>query len=120
MPLWSYECVLDTFTVLAEPNRRQILDLLCDGEVSVGELVEKVGLSQPAVSKHLRVLRESGMVEVRSQGPQRLYRLDPAPLRELDDWLMPYRRRWRGALDLLDDHLAATRPATTPPEGDHT
>lgn len=118
MPLCSYDTVLDTFTVLAEPNRRQILDLLCDGEASVGELVEQVGLTQPAVSKHLRVLRDSGMVSVRAQGPQRLYRLDPTPLRELDEWLMPYRRRWATALDLLDDHLAATRPATTPPEGD--
>lgn len=110
--------MLDTFTVLAEPTRRQILDLLCEGETSVGELVDRVGLSQPAVSKHLRVLRDSGMVEVRAQGPHRLYRLDPAPLRELDDWLMPYRQRWSGALDRLDDHLAATRTAAPPPEGD--
>lgn len=110
--------MLDTFTVLAEPTRRQILDLLCDGEASVGELVDQVGLSQPAVSKHLRVLRDSGMVEVRAHGPQRLYRLDPTPLRELDDWLMPYRRRWSAALDRLDERLRSTRTNDTPPEGD--
>ena len=102
----------DTFTVLAEPRRREILDVLRGGETSVGELVDHLGMSQPAVSKHLKVLRDAGMVEVRPQGPQRLYRLDPAPLRELDDWLVPYRRHWSTALDRLDRHLEGKRSTT--------
>jgi DNA-binding transcriptional ArsR family regulator len=104
--------MLDTFTVLAEPRRREILDVLRGGETSVGELVDHLGMTQPAVSKHLRVLRDAGMVEVRPKGPQRLYRLDPAPLRELDEWLAPYRRHWSAALDRLDRHLEGKRSTT--------
>jgi DNA-binding transcriptional ArsR family regulator len=94
-----------TFAIIAEPARRQILDLLRDGEKSVGELVEKLGMSQPAVSKHLRVLRQAGLVEVRPRAQLRLYRLRPEPLAEIDVWLAPYRRLWKGALDRLEKHL---------------
>ena len=97
------------FAVLAEPNRREILNILRDGEASVGDLVAHLGLIQPGVSKHLRVLREAGMVVARVDRQQRLYRLDPRPLRELDAWLEPYRRFWSASLDRLDDHLAAKR-----------
>ena len=101
------------FEVLAEPNRREILNVLRDGEASVGELVDHLGLSQPGVSKHLRVLREAGMVVARVDRQQRLYRLDLAPLRELDAWLEPYRRHWTVTLDRLDDHLARKRRRKT-------
>jgi len=94
-----------TFSIVAEPARRQILDLLRDGERSVGELVAELGMSQPAVSKHLRVLRESGLVDVRARAQLRLYRLRPEPLAEIDAWLAPYRRLWKGSLDRLERHL---------------
>ena len=93
------------FSILAEPARRQILDLLRDGEKSVSELVEALGVSQPAVSKHLRILREAGLVEARPRGQLRLYRLRPEPLAEIDAWLAPYRRLWKGSLDRLERHL---------------
>jgi DNA-binding transcriptional ArsR family regulator len=96
-----------TFEVLAEPNRRRILDLLRDEEQPVGALVAALTLSQPAVSKHLRVLREAGLVESRVDAQRRLYRIRPAPLQELDAWLDPYRRMWAASLDDLDRHLAA-------------
>lgn len=99
------------FAVLAEPHRCEILNVLRDGEASVGELVAHLGLSQPGVSKHLRVLREAGMVVARTDRQQRLYRLDPGPLREIDEWLEPYRRSWSASLDRLGDHLSATRTA---------
>src|SRR5919198_5332325 len=83
-----------SFDVLAEPNRRRILDLLRAGERPVGELVTDLGLSQPAVSKHLRVLREAGFVAVRGDAQRRFYRLQPQPLRELDEWLAPYPPLW--------------------------
>src|SRR5918997_5704283 len=85
-----------TFAVLAEPNRRRILDELCQGERSVGELVERLSLSQPAISKHLRVLREADLVAARVDKQHRRYRLRPAPLAEIDGWLAPYRRLWAG------------------------
>ena len=94
-----------TFTVIAEPSRRDILDLLREGERPVGDLVDALGLSQPSVSKHLRVLREAGLVEVRADAQRRLYRLRPQPLVELDDWLAPYRELWGRSLDRLDRHL---------------
>ncbi|HEX6166997.1 MAG TPA: metalloregulator ArsR/SmtB family transcription factor [Acidimicrobiales bacterium] len=94
-----------SFAVLAEPTRREILDLLRDGERPVGELVDRLDLSQPAVSKHLRVLREAGMVEVRPEAQRRLYRLRLEPLVEIDEWLAPYRRMWSRSLDHLDKHL---------------
>jgi DNA-binding transcriptional ArsR family regulator len=88
---------MQTFDVLAEPRRRTILDLLREGERSVGDLVEQMDLSQPAVSKHLRVLREAGLVTVRVAAQRRCYRLRPEPLAEVDAWLAPYRRFWTGA-----------------------
>ncbi|MGC4863993.1 ArsR/SmtB family transcription factor [Micromonospora sp. DT53] len=95
----------DAFTVLAEPTRRRILDQLRDAERSVGELVDGLGVSQPAVSKHLRVLRDAGFVTCRTAARQRIYRLDPGPLREIDGWLDPYRRLWTRHLDALERHL---------------
>jgi DNA-binding transcriptional ArsR family regulator len=96
---------MTAYAALAEPNRRQILDLLRGGERSVGELVERLQLSQPGVSKHLKVLREAGLVAVRAAGKQRLYALDPEPLAEVDAWLEPYRDFWSGRLDALERHL---------------
>jgi DNA-binding transcriptional ArsR family regulator len=93
------------FDVLAEPNRRRILELVRDAERSVGDLVDELDLSQPAVSKHLRVLREAGLVEVRTDAQRRLYRVNPGPLRDLDAWLEPYRRMWSARLDDLERHL---------------
>jgi DNA-binding transcriptional ArsR family regulator len=98
---------VSTFEVLAEPNRRRILDLLQASECPVGELVERLDLSQPAVSKHLRILREAGLVEVRADAQRRLYRVQPEPLRALDEWLAPYRRMWAASLDDLEQHLDA-------------
>ena len=97
--------VATTFEVLAEPSRRRILDLLRDEERSVGQLVDQLELSQPAVSKHLRVLREAGLVTVRVDAQRRCYRIRLDPLRELDDWLAPYRRLWSDHLDALERHL---------------
>ena len=94
-----------TFEVLAEPRRREILDLLRGGERPVGELVEQLALSQPAVSKHLKVLRDAGLVDVRQDAQRRWYRLRPAPLVEIDAWLEPYRDLWRDRLDALESHL---------------
>ena len=96
---------MSAFEVLAEPNRRLILDLLRTDERPVGELVEHLGVSQPAVSKHLRILREAGLVEVRTDAQRRLYRVNPGPLRDLDAWLAPYRRMWSERLDDLERHL---------------
>ena len=97
--------------VLAEPQRRRILELLRAGERPVGDLVEGVALTQPAVSKHLRVLKEAGLVAMRPDGQRRLYRLRPEPLAELDAWLEPYRALWRESLERLDRHLASGRDA---------
>jgi DNA-binding transcriptional ArsR family regulator len=94
-----------TFAVLAEPNRRRILDELRQGERSVGELVEQLSMSQPAISKHLRVLREANLVTARVDRQHRRYRLRPAPLEEIDAWLAPYRRFWADKLDALEAHL---------------
>jgi DNA-binding transcriptional ArsR family regulator len=94
-----------TFTALAEPNRRRILELLFERPRLVGELVQRLGLSQPGVSKHLRVLRESGLVDVERDAQRRLYRLRPEPLAEVDAWLEPWREQWAGRLDALERHL---------------
>src|SRR5687768_16315653 len=94
-----------SFAVLAEPTRRDILDLLREGERPVGDLVGELGMSQPAVSKHLRVLRDAGLVAVRVDAQRRLYRLRPEPLLEVEDWLAPYRRLWNRSLDKLERHL---------------
>jgi DNA-binding transcriptional ArsR family regulator len=96
---------MTTFELVAEPTRRRILDLLRDGERSVGELVERLTLSQPGVSKHLRVLREAGLVGVRQDAQRRVYGLRAEPLAEIDAWLAPYRRFWAGRLDELERHL---------------
>jgi len=93
------------FDVLAEPNRRHILDLLRERPRPVGELVDALPLSQPAVSKHLRVLRDAGLVAARVDGPRRIYSVDATPLRELDEWLAPYRAAWGTRLDALERHL---------------
>lgn len=93
------------FEVIAEPSRRRILELLAEGERPVGELVEHVALSQPAVSKHLRTLREAGLVEVRGEAQRRVYRVRPQPLQAVDHWLSPYRRMWQDRLDDLERHM---------------
>lgn len=110
---------MDTvFEVLVEPNRRRILDLLRDGHRPVGEIVLALGLSQPAVSKHLRVLKQAGLVLVRPDAQRRLYQLRPEPLAELDAWLAPYRRLWSERLDALERHLDTMpdEPAQSPEE----
>jgi DNA-binding transcriptional ArsR family regulator len=94
-----------TFEVLAEPTRRRILDLLLDRERPVGDLVKKLKLSQPGVSKHLRVLRDAGLVSVRTEAQRRIYGVRAEPLTELDEWLEPYRRLWAEGLDALERHL---------------
>jgi DNA-binding transcriptional ArsR family regulator len=96
---------VSAFEVLAEPHRRRILDLLRDTERPVGELVDRLGLSQPAVSKHLRVLRDAGMVTARVDAQRRLYRTRSEALREVDDWLAPHRQMWSRSLDDLERHL---------------
>jgi DNA-binding transcriptional ArsR family regulator len=99
---------LAVLDVIAEPTRRRILDAIRGGERSVGELVEKVGMHQPGVSRHLKVLRDAGLVQVRHDAQRRLYRLRPEPLMELDAWLEPYRAEWAARLDSLDEHLGRT------------
>jgi DNA-binding transcriptional ArsR family regulator len=93
------------FEILAEPTRRRILDELRQRERPVNDLVDVLGMSQPGVSKHLRILREAGLVDVRRDAQRRLYRLRPEPLREIDDWLEPYRKFWNERLDALEAHL---------------
>ena len=93
------------FAALAEPHRRQILDLLRNGEQPAGELVMRLELSQPGVSKHLKVLRQAGLVLVRTDGKRRLYSLRPEPFAEVDQWLEPYRTFWSKRLDALERHL---------------
>jgi DNA-binding transcriptional ArsR family regulator len=95
------------FEAIAEPNRRRILDLLRDGERPAGDLVDALAISQPGVSKHLRQLREAGLVSARADGQRRLYRLEPRGLAELDAWLAPYRQFWAARLAALDRHLEA-------------
>jgi DNA-binding transcriptional ArsR family regulator len=92
----------DAFNAVAEPRRRQILDLLAQGELPVGELVERLGLAQPQVSKHLRVLREVGAVQVREDGRQRLYRVDGAALKPIFDWVSRYAELWADRMDELE------------------
>jgi DNA-binding transcriptional ArsR family regulator len=93
------------FDVVAEPNRRRILDLLRTHDRAVGELVDELHLSQPAVSKHLRVLRDAGFVDVTPEAQRRVYRVRVEPLRALDEWLQPYRELWASRLDDLERHL---------------
>jgi DNA-binding transcriptional ArsR family regulator len=96
---------MDTFAALAEPTRRRIVDELRVSERSVAELVEALAVSQPAVSKHLRVLRDSGLVSRRTAAQQRIYRIEAGPFRALDEWLAPYREMWTRHLDALERHL---------------
>ena len=96
----------DAFNAVAEPRRRQILDLLAQGERPVNDLVEMLGLAQPQVSKHLRVLREVDLVHVRDEGRQRLYRLNAEPLRSIHDWLRKYEQAWSARFDAMDTVLA--------------
>jgi DNA-binding transcriptional ArsR family regulator len=110
--------MLTTFEVLAQPIRRAILDRLREGERLVGELAASLDLTQPLTSKHLRVLRDAGLVAVRVDGPRRWYRLRVEPLVQLDDWLAPYRWLWADRLDRLGDHLDAMPDATPVTEGD--
>jgi DNA-binding transcriptional ArsR family regulator len=100
---------LTALQVLAEPRRVAILELLRDGERPVGELVDGLALSQPAVSKHLRVLKDAGLVEARADAQRRLYRIRPEPLADLDQWLDSYRQLWTTHLDRLEDHLDRRR-----------
>ena len=108
---------LDVLEVIAEPTRRRILDAVRSGEQSVGDLVARVGMHQPGVSRHLKVLRDAGLVEVRRDAQRRLYRLRPEPLMELDAWLEPYRAEWSGRLDALERHLGRTAKKKTTAKG---
>jgi DNA-binding transcriptional ArsR family regulator len=95
----------DAFNAIAEPRRRQILDVLAEGERPVNDLVRRLGLGQPQVSKHLRVLREVGAVDVRSQGRERLYRLNGSALKPIHDWVKEYEQTWSDRFELIDDVL---------------
>ncbi|MEY2535898.1 MAG: hypothetical protein QOF29_3808 [bacterium] len=97
-----------TWSAIADPHRREMLALLLERPRAVGELVDRLGLSQPGTSKHLRVLREAGLVRVRQEAQRRVYALEPGPLAELDVWLAPYRRLWNERLDALERHLDRT------------
>ena len=105
--------VESAFAVVAEPNRRAMLSLLLSSERSVGELERELRLAQPSVSKHLKVLRDAGLVESRIEAQRRLYRLRPEPLLELEEWLAPFRRFWSKHVDALEVHLdRMDRPST--------
>jgi DNA-binding transcriptional ArsR family regulator len=107
------------FDIIAEPNRRAILSLLASSQQSVGEIERQLGMPQPAVSKHLRVLREAGFVESTVDAQRRLYRLKPEPLQEVDAWLAPFRRFWSAHVDALERHLDRMEPSpptTTKPK----
>ena len=97
--------MLTTFEVLAQPTRRSILDELRVGECLVGDIAQRTAITQPLASKHLRVLRDAGLVTVRIDGPRRWYSVRPEPLAEIDDWLEPYRWMWESSLDALGAHL---------------
>src|ERR1022692_1757815 len=112
MPIWVYDAVMaraattaDAFNAVAEPRRREILDLLAGGERPVNDLVALLGLAQPLVSKHLRVLREVGLVNVRGDGRHRVYRINPGPLKPIYDWVKPYEQAWSERFDRLDTVL---------------
>jgi DNA-binding transcriptional ArsR family regulator len=107
-----------TWSVLADPHRRQALELLRERPRSVNELTVELGLTQPGTSKHLRALRQAGLVRVRADAQRRFYELEPAPLAELDAWLAPYRRFWDRHLDALGAHLDATATDSDPDRED--
>jgi DNA-binding transcriptional ArsR family regulator len=96
---------MNTFEALAQPTRRRIVELLADGERTAGDIASRFATSRPGISRHLRVLRESGLVRAREDAQRRLYSLDPAPLEELDAWLQRYRRFWANRLDALDTEI---------------
>lgn len=102
--------VESAFEIIAEPNRRAILSLLVSSQQSVGEIERRLHMPQPTVSKHLRVLRDAGFVESTVDGPRRLYRLKPEPLREVDEWLSQFRRFWSAHVDALERHLDRIDP----------
>jgi DNA-binding transcriptional ArsR family regulator len=102
---------VEALAALADPVRRELVALLAHGEVAAGDLADRFPVSRPAISRHLRVLREAGLVTARADGRRRLYALDPRPLRELDDWLEPYRDLWARRLDALDTEIARGRRA---------
>jgi DNA-binding transcriptional ArsR family regulator len=114
--------VESVFEVIAEPNRRAILSLLVSSEQSVGEIERQLGMAQPTVSKHLRVLRDTGFVEATPDAQRRVYRLRPEPLRELDAWLAPFRELWSTHVDALERHLDRTlrAPSSKPGAAAHT
>jgi DNA-binding transcriptional ArsR family regulator len=105
--------VESAFAVLAEPNRRAILSMLSSSERSVTELMQELGLPQPSVSKHLKVLRQGGFVESRVEAQRRVYRLNPRPLQEVDEWLEPFRRFWTKHVDALERHLDRMEKASS-------
>jgi DNA-binding transcriptional ArsR family regulator len=102
---------VEALAALADPTRREIVAMLAAGEVAAGDLAAGFPVSRPAISRHLRVLREAGLVRSRVEGRRRLYALDPRPLRELDDWLEPYRDLWARRFDALDTEMARGRRA---------
>ena len=102
---------MQSLAALADPIRREVVDLLAGGELAAGELADRFPVSRPAISRHLRVLREAGLVQVRTEGRHRFYALDPGPLRELDIWLERYRDLWAQRLDALDTEIARGRRA---------
>jgi DNA-binding transcriptional ArsR family regulator len=104
-PLKYIKGVASAFEIIAEPNRRAILSLLVSSQRSVGEIERQLRMPQPAVSKHLRVLREAGFVESTVDAQRRLYRLKPEPFQEVDDWLAQFRRFWSAHIDALERHL---------------
>jgi DNA-binding transcriptional ArsR family regulator len=108
--------VESAFAVIAEPNRRAILSLLISSEQSVGEIERQLRMSQPTVSKHLRVLRDAGLVEATVEQQRRLYRLKAEPLQEIDDWLAPFRQFWSAHVDALERHLDRMAESTKPQE----
>jgi DNA-binding transcriptional ArsR family regulator len=123
MPIWAYDCAMaraatttDAFNAVAEPRRRQILDLIAGYELSVTDLVRRLGLPQPLVSKHLRVLRETGLVVARDDGRQRLYRLNGQALKPIYDWVLDFEQLWSerfGRMDAVLAELTAAEPADT-------
>jgi DNA-binding transcriptional ArsR family regulator len=106
-----YASRVQALVAIGDPTRRELLALLAAGEIAAGDLAARFPVSRPAISRHLRVLREAGLVRSRTEGRRRLYALDPAPLREVDAWLEPYRDLWAQRLDALDTEIARGRRA---------
>ena len=111
-PVEHIKSVASAFQIIAEPNRRAILSLLVSSQQSVGEIERQLGMPQPTVSKHLRVLREAGFVESTVDAQRRLYRLKPEPFQQVDAWLAPFRRFWSAHVDALERHLDRMDPST--------